>query len=444
MHSLAEGTDFIYDPSEYESGAPLSRFAALRSSAPVIWIDEKSLEHWPGGDGFWIILSHALCTEALKNTAVFSSNLQGTQLRNPANGEDLGYVQEMMLNMDPPDHSRLRRHLVGAFTSKAIGVLEKKISQHAKSIIDEVIIRYPTGECDFVTDIAADLPLRCLADIFGIPSEDRYLMYDWANRVIGYQDPDYAKSFSFDIKSGSAMAREAIMHRPKPDENGKMPDPRSRSGMNDLYCYAHLLAKHRRKKPKDDVISILLTQLDNDEEKLNISEFENMFWLFMVAGNETLRNGIPGGMIALLQHPKSWEQLHSSPQLMPNAIREMLRWWTPVMNFRRTAKSPIEFGGQSISAGDKVMISFISANYDQSVFAAPEVFDITRQSNKHLSFGYGPHFCLGAQLAEAQMRAIFSELVERFSSIEMMSSPTFLRSNFQRGVKSLPIKFTRR
>jgi cytochrome P450 len=164
----------------------------------------------------------------------------------------------------------------------------------------------------------------------------------------------------------------------------------------------------------------------------------------MVAGNETLRNGIPGGMIALLQHPKSWEQLHSSPQLMPNAIREMLRWWTPVMNFRRTAKSPIVFGGQSISAGDKVMISFISANYDQSVFAAPEVFDITRQSNKHLSFGYGPHFCLGAQLAEAQMRAIFSELVERFSSIEMMSSPTFLRSNFQRGVKSLPIKFTRR
>ena len=269
-------------------------------------------------------------------------------------------------------------------------------------------------------------------------------MYDWANRVIGYQDPDYAKSFSFDIKSGSAMAREAIMHRPKPDENGKMPDPRSRSGMNDLYCYAHLLAKHRRKNPKDDVISILLTQLDNDEEKLNISEFENMFWLFMVAGNETLRNGIPGGMIALLQHPKSWEQLHSSPQLMPNAIREMLRWWTPVMNFRRTAKSPIVFGGQSISAGDKVMISFISANYDQSVFAAPEVFDITRQSNKHLSFGYGPHFCLGAQLAEAQMRAIFSELVERFSSIEMMSSPTFLRSNFQRGVKSLPIKFTRR
>lgn len=440
MHGVGNGTEFIYDPSEYERGAPLSRFEALRSRGPVIWVEENSLEHWPGGDGFWAVLNHALCTEALKNTSVFSSHHQGTQLRNPATVDDLGYAREMMLNMDPPDHSRLRRQLVGAFTSKAIRVLEEKISQHAKSIVDEVIIRYPTGECDFVADIASDLPLRCLADIFGIPSEDRYLMYDWANRVIGYQDPDYAKSSCFDVASGSAMAREAILQRPKPDENGYMPDPRSRLGMNDLYCYAHLLAKHRRENPADDVISILLTQLDDNKKPFNIAEFETMFWLFMVAGNETLRNGIPGGMIALLEHPACWTQLHSNPQLMTNAVREMLRWWTPVMNFRRTAKSAIDLGGQRINAGDKVMISFISANYDESVFPSPEIFNLERNANKHLSFGYGPHFCLGAQLAETQMRAIFSELVKRFRRVEMLAPPVFLRSNFQRGVKSLPVK----
>ena len=441
MHPTVGETDFIYDPSAYESGAPMSRFSALRGSADILWVEEKKLKHWPKGEGFWVILSHKLCTEVLKNTSVFSSNIQGTQLRNPATKEDLDYVKEMMLNMDPPDHSRLRRHLIGAFTSKAIRELEEKISQHAEAIIDQVIECFPDGRCDFVSDIASDLPLRCLADIFGMPNEDRYLMYDWANRVVGFQDPDYAKSSLFNVESGSTMAFEAIKHRPKPDENGKMPDPRSRHGMNDLYAYAHLLAKHRRENPSDDVISILLRQLDDHGQPLTIAEFENMFWLFMVAGNETLRNGIPGGMIALLDQPESWEKLYLYPELMPKAVGEMLRWWSPVMNFRRTATSDIDLGGQRISAGDKVMVSFISANHDEKVFSSAARFDVERASNKHLSFGYGPHFCLGAQLAEAQMRAMFSQLVKRFRRIEIAAPPTFLRSNFQRGVKALPIKF---
>ena len=441
MSKDQKNLEFAYDPRVYEKGVPFSRFAELREEGPIIWIEEKQLDYWPGGDGFWLVVHHEACLEVLKSPNLFSSQLQGTQLRNPTSDEDLSFVQKMMLNMDPPDHTRLRRHLISAFTSKAIRTLETKIAQHAESILDDVIDQHPNRECDFVNDIASDLPLRCLADIFGIPFEDRYLMYDWANRAIGYQDPDYAQSASFDPTSGTEMAREAFKRRPQPNSQGIMPDPRSRHGMNDLYHYAHLLANYKRKNPSEDVISTLLTQLDDEGEKLDIAEFETMFWLFMVAGNETLRNGIPGGMIALLKNPHIWRELQSNPDLLPGAITEMLRWWTPVMNFRRTAKIDTLLGGENISVNEKVVTSFISANYDEKAFPSPHSFDITRDSRNHLSFGYGPHFCMGAQLAETQMRAIFSELLKRFDSVEMTEEPKFLRSNFQRGVKSLPIRW---
>jgi cytochrome P450 len=266
-------------------------------------------------------------------------------------------------------------------------------------------------------------------------------MFDWANRVIGYQDPDYASSSAFDQHSGSDMARQALKRRPQPDASGKMPDPRSRDGMEDLYHYAHLLAEHKRGQPGDDVVSILMAQVDEDGGSVTIEEFENMFWLFAVAGNETLRNGIPGGMIALLEHPAAWKALQRDPGLLPGAVEEMLRWWTPVMNFRRTATRDTELGGKKIQAGDKVVVSFLSANYDAHKFNQAMEFDIQRAPNPQLSFGYGPHFCLGAQLAVAQMRAIFGELTQRFESIEATAPPRYLRSNFQRGVKSLPIRW---
>jgi cytochrome P450 len=189
------------------------------------------------------------------------------------------------------------------------------------------------------------------------------------------------------------------------------------------------------------VVSTLLAQVDDVDGRVTLEEFENMFWLFAVAGNETLRNGIPGGMIALLEHPAAWRALQDDTAKLPGAVEEMLRWWTPVMNFRRTASQDIEFAGANIKAGDKVVVSFLSANYDEQVCPKPTEFDIGREPNPHLSFGYGPHFCLGAQLAVAQMRAIFLELTQRFESIEAIAPPTYLRSNFQRGVKSLPIRW---
>jgi cytochrome P450 len=435
---------FIYDPQRYEQGAPLSELGALRSETAVLWVEEHRLAQWPQGPGFWLVLRHAECIEVLKNPGLFSSHRGATQLRDPASPEDLAYVQQMMLNMDPPQHTRLRRLLINAFTRKAIGRLEQQIAAHARLIVDRVIDGATAGECDFVTGIAADMPLLCLADLFGLPREDRYLMLDWANRVIGYQDPDYAVSAAFDGSAGTAMAREALQLRPLPGADGSMPDPRSRHGMADLYHYAHLLARQKRAEPADDVMSILLADVDDAGEPLSIEEFENMFWLFAVAGNETLRNGIPGGMLALLHNPSAWKTIQRNPEAVSGAVDEMLRWWTPVMNFRRTATRDTRLADARITAGDKVVVSFLSANHDERVYAQPQVFDITRSPNPHLSFGYGPHYCIGAQLATAQMRALFIELTRRFEFIEPTATPRYLRSNFQRGVKSMPVHWQTR
>jgi cytochrome P450 len=242
----------------------------------------------------------------------------------------------MMLNMDPPKHSRLRRLLGRSFTPRAVAQPEDRIRGHARAICERVFTGR-NGECDFAKDVAADLPLLTLADVLGVPEQDRWLLFDWSNRVIGYQNPDYATSAELDLAAGTPMAREALGQRPVPDRDGRMPDPRTREGMPDLYAYAHLLAQEKRRRPGDDVMSILLAQADDggDGGQVSPAEFENMFWLFAVAGNETLRNGLPGACIALLEHPAAQDELRGDPALMPAAADEMLRWWTPVMTFRR-------------------------------------------------------------------------------------------------------------
>ncbi len=438
------GLEFLYDPLVYEAGAPIDQIAALREQTAVLWVDEHTLPQWPGGTGFWLVLRHAECLQVLKAPELFSSQLGATQLRDPDTPEDLAYVQQMMLNMDPPRHTRLRRLLINTFTSRAIKQLSQQIEQHASDILDKVMQDDREGECDFVKDIAADMPLLCLADIFGLPQEDRYLMFDWANRVIGFQDPDYAQSDAFQYDQGTDMAREALQLRPTPDSHGQMPNPRSRGGMDDLYRYAHLLAEHKRRQPGEDVMSVLLTQIDDEEGALTVEEFENMFWLFSVAGNETLRNSIPGGMIALLENPKAWNALAADPDRADTVVNEMLRWWCPVMIFRRTATADTEIAGEKIRQGDKVVVSFLSANRDEQVFSQSETFKFDRDPNPHLSFGYGPHFCIGAQLARTQMQALFIQLTQRMESIEATAAPRFLRSNFQRGVKSMPIRWQAR
>jgi cytochrome P450 len=433
-------TRVVFDPATYVTGVPYDALARLRRS-PVVWVDEVAVLGWPGGPGFWLVLRHADVESVLRQPRLFSSWLGATQIRDPATAEALGYVRRMMLNMDPPEHSRLRRLLSRSFTPRAVAQLEQRIRAHAQGLCARVLAG-PRGECDFAKDLAADLPLLALADVLGVPEQDRRLLFDWSNRVIGYQDPDYASSAEFDPAGATPMAREAVSLRPEPGADGRMPDPRTRGGMPDLYAYAHLLADEKRRRPGDDVMSILLAQVDDDGGRVSVEEFENMFWLFAVAGNETLRNGLPGACIALLEYPDAQDALRADPAAMPRAVDEMLRWWTPVMTFRRTATADAELAGQRVRAGDKVVVSFASANRDEAVFPGADRLDIRRHPNPHLVFGHGPHFCLGAHLARAQMRALFDEVLARTSSLAYAGEPSFLRSNFQRGVKRLPIAWT--
>jgi cytochrome P450 len=434
---MSTDAETVFDPGSYVNGVPFEALARLRQSAGLTWVAERPVLGWPGGPGFWLVLRHADVQQVMTSPHRYSSAMGGTQIRDPATPQALGYVRRMMLNMDPPEHSRLRRLLSRSFTPHAVAQLEQRIRGHARGICAKAF-RQPRGSLDFAKDVAADLPLLTLADVLGMPEQDRWLLFDWSNRVIGYQDPDYASSNEFDPSHSTSIAQQAHALRPAPDSDGRMPDPRTRDGMPDLYAYAHLLAEYKRDRPGDDVMSILLSQQDS----LSTAEFENMFWLFAVAGNETLRNGLPGACIALLDHPDQQRELRDDPGLFKTAVDEMLRWWTPVMTFRRTAAEGCTLSGQRIEKNDKVVVSFTSANRDEAVFTGPDDFDIRRSPNPHLTFGHGPHFCLGAHLARVQLRALFTEVLGRTKTLDYAGHPRYLRSNFQRGVKTLPVSWT--
>src|SRR6266852_2654230 len=268
-------TEVVFDPSTYVDGVPFAALARLRAETPVAWVAETPVLGWPAGPGFWLVLRHADVESVLARPQLFSSSLGGTQIRDPATPQALRYVRQMMLNMDPPAHSRLRRLLSRSFTRRAVLQLEYRIRDHARAICDRVLTG-PRGECDFAKDVAEDLPLLTLAEVLGVPEQDRWLLFDWSNRVIGYQDPDYASSAEFDPSGGTPMAADAVSLQPAPDADGRLPDPRTREGMPDLYAYAHLLASEKRRRPGDDVMSILLAQVDDDGGRVSVEEFENM------------------------------------------------------------------------------------------------------------------------------------------------------------------------
>lgn len=405
----------LYDPRTYLAGLPLEAFARLRRECPVYWQEERAILDWPAGRGYWAITRYADVERVNRNPELFSSHLGATQIRDPK-PEDLDFQRKMMLNLDPPAHSRLRRIVSKAFTPRNVARLEAGIRARARAAVERVA---PLGCCDFPQDLSADLPVSALADVMGVPGDDRHLLFHWANRVIGFQDPEYAQY----------------------DAQGKPIDPRSRGALADMFDYAHALAAEKRRRPGEDILTMLLLS-DADGEKVSDEEFENFFFLLAVAGNETLRNAIPGGMLALIEHPRSRERLLADRSLLPSAIEEMLRFASPVMCFRRTATADTELHGVRIRAGDKVVVYYASANHDESVFSEPGKFDAARSPNDHLSFGIGPHFCLGAFLGRLEMRVFFEELLWRLPDIELDGRIERLQSNFQSGIKHMPVRFT--
>jgi len=424
-------------PDTYQRGVPHEVFARLRADGALAWVDEPAIDFWPAGPGHWAVLRHAEVEQVLRTPKVFSSSAGLTQIYD-APPPVLAALRKMMINMDPPEHSRLRGLLTKAFTPRAVAKIEQQITARAYALVDAVVAR---GSCDFAKDIAADLPLYTLADMLGMPESDRWLMFDWSNRVIGVLDAEYNASSAFDASAASEMARRALAVRPQPDANGRMPDSRRPDGMADLYAYARELGEYLRRNPGDDVMSMLMQQVDAEGGRVSIDEFEKIFWLFSVAGNETVRNALPGGLLALLTHPRQLARLRADRSLLAPAVEEMLRWWCPVITFRRTAVIDTVLGGTAVRAGDKVVVYFPSANRDERVFADPDAFDIARDPNPHIAFGHGPHFCVAAHLARVQMRAMFAAVLDRLPGLELAGEPQRLRSNFQNGVKHLPISW---
>jgi cholest-4-en-3-one 26-monooxygenase len=393
----------LSDSRSYVAGVPHAWLASLRHNDPVHWQDE------PGGPGFWAVTRYDDCVTVNRDYERFSSAAQGTM---PFElGEDEVAQQGlMMLNMDPPLHTRYRRLVNKGFTPRMVRDLEESIHRSTDAIIDEVI---GTGRADFVTQISAELPLQVIAELLGVPQEDRHRMFEWSNRMVGNEDPEY--------QDQTELAMTSAM---------------------ELYAYASELFAKKRIDPHADLMSALTT-VEVEGERLSDMELELFFLMLTVAGNETTRNLMSGAMHAFFQYPEQWQRLLADRSLLASAVDEMLRFVSPVMNFRRTAMVDTELSGTKIAAGDKVVFFHASANRDEDVFTDPDNFDVGRNPNPHIAFGGGgPHFCLGTNLARMEIRVMFEHLLDRMPDIRLDGDVQRLQSQFINGVKHIPVAFT--
>ena len=398
----------LLDFDRFQRGEHHEMFTVLRGSGNGIhWIDE------PDGPGFWAITRIDHLREVNREPEVFSSNKGGTQIHTaPADDFEAQMRREsIMLDMDPPKHTRYRLLVNKGFTPRMIGLLETYLENRTRVIVDKVC---ETGGCDFVTELSSELPLQAIAEMMGIPLEDRSRIFDWTNRMIGSSDPEFAAT---------------------PEDVSE--------AFTELYTYSHALQQQRRDTPTDDIVTTLLNA-EVQGDKLSEFEFDMFFLLLCVAGNETTRNTISHGMHAFMTTPEQWRRFVADPEAnMAGAMEEVLRWATPVLHFRRTAARDHNLGGTAIKEGDKVVMWHISANRDERAFADPFAFDIGRSPNDHVAFGGGgPHFCLGANLARMEMRLMFREMAMRLGDMTLAGEPQYLRSNFIGGIKHMPVTFT--
>lgn len=400
-----EGIDLL-DLDRFQRLEHHEMFKRLRQEAPVYWHDH------PDGGGFWNVVQYADLVSVNRDVATYSSEAGGVSIPDPDEQSSGGMDPRglMMLYMDPPKHTRYRMLVQKGFTPRMIALLEQYLTHRAILIVDNII---ENGSCDFVTDLAAELPLQAIAEIMGVPQDERRMLFDWSNRMIGLDDPEYAG----DKADGATASAE-------------------------LYMYVNQLAKQREADPRDDIVTRLINaELDGD--KLSEVEFDMFMLLLTVAGNETTRNTTSWGMWALMENPEQYKALVNEPDKLDRAIEEILRWATPVYHFRRTALADAEIHGQEIKKGDRVVMWHTSADRDETVFDDPYTFDIERWPNKHIAFGGGgAHYCLGANLARMELRLIFREILERIPDMHITGPVDMLRSNFIGGVKHMPVEFT--
>lgn len=409
----------VFDPRQYERGVPHERYRHLRDHHPVAWQEEPEVLGWPAGPSFWAVTRYEDVTRVLKDSSTYSSYLGATQIRDP-DPADLPFIRRMMLNQDPPHHRRLRTLVSRAFTPKRVDRFETVVRERARSLLTRAVTgaRSGDGTCDLVTQVTDDYALLNLTDLLGVPDADRTLLLHWTRRVIGYQDPDEAGT-------------------PALDPDGKPVDPRSPASLRDMFAYAHALAVHKRRHPGDDVMTALAT-----DRELTAPELEMFFFLLVVAGNDTVRSAAPGGLHLLTQHPDAYARLRDGEVGFTTAVDELLRRHPPVLTFRRTATQDTALAGTRIRRGDKVVVFHASANHDERVFRDPFALDLARSPNPHLSFGDGPHVCMGAHFARLQLRALYEEAcrVLPAGGLQLAAPPRRLVSNFINGVKSLRVR----
>jgi cholest-4-en-3-one 26-monooxygenase len=395
----------LLDLDRFTEGVPHEWFTYLRHNAPIYRHPE------PDGRGFWVFSKYEDVVAIGRDAKHFSSDQR--------RGGVVGLVDlppdpnweggELMLTMDPPPHTRHRRLVNRGFTPRMIGMLEAHIREVTARIIDDAVAK---GQVDFVVDAASELPLQVIAELMGVPLEDRHKVFDWSNRMIGSEDPEYS------------VSQEHVQQ-----------------AQIEMFMYAQSLADRRREEPQDDIITKLLSA-DIDGDQLSAMDFNLFFLLLAVAGNETTRNAISHGMNAFLESPDQYRLLVETPELIDSAVEEILRWASPVLYFRRNVTEQIDYKGHQLEEGDKVSIWYISANRDEDVFKDPFRFDITRSPNDHIAFGGGgPHHCLGANLARMELKLFFEELTRKVPHVESEGKPVRLRSNFIGGIKHLPVTF---
>ncbi|MFE7118630.1 cytochrome P450 [Streptomyces sp. NPDC057654] len=406
-HGLPEGFDFT-DPDLYHQRVPLPEFARLRETSPVWW---NAQPHGIAGfddDGYWVVTRHADVKEVSTKPETYSAGLNTSIIRfnEHIQREQIDVQKLIMLNMDPPEHTRVRQIVQRGFTPRAIRALEDALRDRARKIVTEA---KESGRGDFVTDIACELPLQAIAELIGVPQEERARIFDWSNKMIAYDDPELA--ITEEVGANAAM---------------------------ELISYAMNLSAARKECPAKDIVSQLVAA--EDEGNLGSDEFGFFVLLLAVAGNETTRNAISHGMHAFLTHPDQWELYKR--ERPATAAEEIVRWATPVVSFQRTAAHDTELGGARIKKGQRVGIFYASANNDPEVFDHPELFDITRDPNPHLGFGGGgPHFCLGKSLAVLEINLIFNAIADTLPDIRLTGAPRRLRSAWLNGIKEMGVAY---
>jgi cholest-4-en-3-one 26-monooxygenase len=404
-----ETIDIISNDRYAEQGYPHAEWALLRREAPV-WYCDRNIDL-----PFYALTRHEDIVAVSKRPDLFQNGPRLAvfpEFVAPADGEP---VAHHLLNMDPPDHHAYRKLVSHRFTPRGLGRMSKDIDGITRRLLDEMARDGDEHEGDFVELLSAPLPLQVLAELLGVPRDMWKTMFDWTNATIGSSDPEYRL----------------------PGESAQEAAARARLS---LFGYFAELARDRRKNPRDDIASVLSTaQIDG--QPMGDFNLLSYFFLIVVAGNETTRNAITGGMQALIENPDQWRRLKADPALVDTAVEEIVRWVTPVIQFCRTPTEDVEIRGVKVSAGENLCLFYPSANRDEAVFEAPDSFRIDRQPNRHIAFGIGEHFCLGANLARLELRVVLRHLAARIESIEQTGPIERLRSSFVGGIKRMPVRY---